>query len=120
MEAVCAAQGQLLPAFADEALDASDPVFFIDDVVDGLELGALEQRYAVMGEHAYAPRLLLKLWLYGATQGVYSGRELARRVRLSDDESLSGAPSGGLCGRAASDRAPGAGGGACPAGAGGD
>jgi transposase len=74
-------QGQLLPAFVDDALDPSDPVFFIDDVVEGLELTALEQRYAVLGEHAYDPRLLLKLWLYGATQGVYSGRELARRVR---------------------------------------
>jgi transposase len=74
-------QGQLLPAFVDDALDPSDPVFFIDDVVDGLELLALERRYATMGEHAYDPRLLLKLWLYGATQGVYSGRELARRVR---------------------------------------
>jgi transposase len=74
-------QGQLLPAFVDDALDPSDPVFFIDDVVDGLELTALEQRYATVGEHAYDPRLLLKLWLYGATQGVYSGRELARRVR---------------------------------------
>jgi transposase len=74
-------QGQLLPAFVDDALDPSDPVFFIDDVVDGLDLTALEQRYAVAGEHAYDPRLLLKLWLYGATQGVYSGRELARRVR---------------------------------------
>jgi len=74
-------QGQLLPAFVDAALDPSDPVFFVDDVVDGLERSALEQRYAVLGEHAYDPRLLLKLWLYGATQGVYSGRELARRVR---------------------------------------
>ena len=74
-------QGQLLPAFVDDALEPSDPVFFIDDVVDGLELTALEQRYATLGEHAYDPRLLLKLWLYGATQGVYSGRELARRVR---------------------------------------
>ena len=74
-------QGRLLPAFVDDALDPSDPVFFIDDVVDGIDLTALEQRYAVGGEHAYDPRLLLKLWLYGATQGVYSGRELARRVQ---------------------------------------
>ena len=35
-------QGQLLPAFADDALDPSDPVFFIADVVDGLKLTALE------------------------------------------------------------------------------
>jgi transposase len=74
-------QGQLLPAYVDDALEPSAPVFFIDDVVEGFDLTALEQRYAVVGEHAYDPRLLLKLWLYGATQGVYSGRERARRVR---------------------------------------
>jgi len=74
-------QGRLLPAFVEDERAPSDPVFFIDDVVDGLELTALAQRYATMGEHAYDPRWLLKLWLDGATPGVYSGRELARRVR---------------------------------------
>ena len=74
-------QGQLLPTFVDDALDPADPAFFIDDVVDGMDLRPLEQRYATLGEHAYAPRLLLKLWLYAATQGVFSGREVARRLR---------------------------------------
>lgn len=74
-------QGQLLPAFVGEALDPSDPVFFVDDVVEGLDLGSFEQRYAAMGEHAYPPRMLLKLWLFGAIAGVYSGREIARRLQ---------------------------------------
>jgi transposase len=74
-------QGQLLPAFVEDVLDPGDPVFFISDAVEQMDLTAVEQRYAVLGEQAYDPRLLLKLWLYAATQGVYSGRELARRVR---------------------------------------
>jgi len=74
-------QGELLPAFVEDALDPSDPVFFISDAVDALDLTPLEARYAVLGEHAYHPRLLVKLWLYAATQGVYSGREIARRLR---------------------------------------
>jgi hypothetical protein len=37
-------QGQLLPAFVDDALDPSDPVLFIDDVGDGLERTVLEER----------------------------------------------------------------------------
>jgi len=74
-------QGQLLPAFVEDALDPGDPVFFISDAVDGLDLSPLEQRYAILGERAYSPRLLVKLWLYAATQGVYSGREIARRLR---------------------------------------
>lgn len=74
-------QGQLFPAHLAEGLDASDPAFFIDDVVEGLDLRRFERRYARRGEHAYAPRMLLKLWLYAASQGVHSGRELARKVQ---------------------------------------
>ena len=73
-------QGQLFPGHLRDALDPSDPVFFIDDAVESLDLSEFERRYAVMGERAYPPRMLLKLWLFGATAGVYSGRELARRV----------------------------------------
>jgi transposase len=74
-------QGQLFPAHLSEALDPGDPVFFISDLVEGLDLELLERRYASMGEHAYPPRLLLKLWLFGAVSGVYSGREIAQRLR---------------------------------------
>jgi transposase len=74
-------QGQLFPAHLSEALDPGDPVFFINDLVEGLDVEVFEQRYAAMGEHAYPPRLLLKLWLFGAVAGVYSGREIAQRVR---------------------------------------
>jgi transposase len=73
-------QGQLFPAYLAEALDPSDPVFFLDDLVEGLDLSAFEARYGGMGERAYPPRLLLKLWLFGAIEGVYSGREIARRL----------------------------------------
>jgi transposase len=74
-------QGQLFPAHLAEALDPSDPVFFISDLVEGLDLEVFERRYAALGEHAYPPRLLLKLWLFGAIAGVYSGREMAQRLR---------------------------------------
>jgi len=73
-------QGQLFPGHLRDALDPSDPVFFIDDAVESLDVSGFEEHYAVMGERAYPPRMLLKLWLFGATAGVYSGRELARRV----------------------------------------
>jgi transposase len=74
-------QGQLFPAHLSEALDADDPAFFINDFVEGLDLMTFEGRYAVAGERAYPPRMLLKLWLFGAIEGVYSGREISRRIR---------------------------------------
>jgi len=73
-------QGELLPSFTADALDPTDPAFFVDEVVEGLELGAFERRYSGLGERAYPPRMLLKLWLFGAIAGVYSGREIARRL----------------------------------------
>lgn len=73
-------QGQLFPAHLADGLEPSDPAFFIDEVVEVIELKAFERRYAHRGEHAYSPRMLLKLWLYGASQGVHSGREIARKV----------------------------------------
>ncbi len=74
-------QGELLPGHVSEALDRQDPVFFVSDLVDGLDLRRLEQRYAKRGENAYPPRMLLKVWLFGAIEGVYGGREIARRLR---------------------------------------
>ncbi|MFN2428096.1 MAG: transposase, partial [Candidatus Binatia bacterium] len=74
-------QGQLLPSFVAESLDPADPVFFINEVVETMDLAAFEARYSTNGEHAYPPRLLLKLWLFGVTQGVYSGREISRRLQ---------------------------------------
>jgi len=74
-------QGDLFPAHLSEALDPSDPVFFIDDWIESLDLGAFEERYAALGERPYPPRVLLKLWIFGAIEGVYSGREIARRLR---------------------------------------
>ncbi len=63
-----------------DALDPGDAVFFINDWVESQDLRVFEERYAAMGEHPYPPRMLLKLWLFGAIAGVHSGREIARRV----------------------------------------
>ena len=73
-------QGELLPSYTADGLDPSDPAFFVDEVVEGLDLRAFEQRYSATGEHAYPPRMLLKLWLFAGLSGVYSGREVARRL----------------------------------------
>ena len=73
-------QGELLPSFTADALDPTDPAFFVDEVVEGLDLRAFERRYSARGEHAHPPRMLLKLWLFAAIAGVYSGREIARRL----------------------------------------
>ncbi len=46
-------QGELLPAFVGDALDPADPVFFVSDVVEGLDLASFERRYSGRGEHRF-------------------------------------------------------------------
>ncbi len=80
LKAYAPQQGELLPGHVGEALDPSDPALFIDDLVESLDLRGFEKRYRRRGERAFPPRMLLKLWLLGAVVGVYSGRELSRRL----------------------------------------
>ena len=54
-------QGTLLPSDVGDALEPSDVTFFSDDALEGLDLRAFERRYSALGEHAYPPRMLLKL-----------------------------------------------------------
>jgi hypothetical protein len=60
----------LRPALVDDALDRSAPVFFIDEAVE-LRVEPLETRYARLGEHAYAPRLLVTPWLQAAADAAH-------------------------------------------------
>ena len=47
-------QGSLLPGFVGDSLDPADPVFFVDDGVEAMDLAAFEARYVAQGEHAYS------------------------------------------------------------------
>ena len=69
-------QGELLPGFVGDALNPGNPVFFVDDAVEGMDLAAFEKRYSALGEHAFAPRMLLKLWLFGRSRASTAGARL--------------------------------------------
>ena len=67
---------------ADDLIDAEHPARVIWRVVCGLDLGLFHEpikaRQGVCGRDANDPRLMVALWLYAATDGVGSARELAR------------------------------------------
>jgi transposase len=66
----------------DDLVEADHPVRVVWQVVCGLDLGrfheAIKARDGVGGRDATDPRLLVALWLWAATDGVGSARELAR------------------------------------------
>ena len=51
---------------------------FVVDIVDRLDLGALERQYGGGGKDPYHPSLLLGLLFYGYATGVFSSRKLER------------------------------------------
>jgi transposase len=59
-------------------VEESHPAHVINDLVDLLDLSALEAYYGNLGQPAYHPRLMLKVILYGFTVGTFSSRKLQR------------------------------------------
>lgn len=48
------------------------------DVVEGLDLSALERAYAGRGSEAYHPARRLSLLIYGYATGIFSSRKIER------------------------------------------
>ena len=68
----------LLPPSLSDFIHEDHPAHLINDLVERMDVSALERRYGGMGQPAYAVRLMLKVILYGFTMGIFSARKLAR------------------------------------------
>ena len=68
----------LLPPSVDEWLPARHLARFVVEVVDGLDLRAMEGSYRGSGSASYHPRALLALLIYGYATGTFSSRKLER------------------------------------------
>jgi transposase len=74
-------QGYLLPPSPTEWLPKGHLAYFVLDVVEQLDLSAIERAIATKdprGERPYSPRMLMAILLYGYCVGVFSSRRLAR------------------------------------------
>ncbi len=75
-------QKLLLPPSLQDWLPQSHLVYFVSDVVDQLDLSAIEKVYEKewRGQPPYHPRLMVKLLVYGYCLGVRSSRKIAQRL----------------------------------------
>jgi transposase len=74
-------QDLLLPPSLREWLPEDHLAYFVSDVVDQLDLSAIESVYEEddRGQPPYHPRMMTKVLLYGYCVGVFSSRKLQRR-----------------------------------------
>src|SRR3989304_37318 len=75
------AHAHLLPPSVKDVLGKEHLCFFVHQVVAKLDLRALAQEYGEEGRLAYAPELMVKVWLYAYALQVTSSRRLEQRVR---------------------------------------
>jgi transposase len=71
----------LLPPSVKDVLGEDHLCFFVHRVVEQLDLRGFEQDYGEEGPPAYAPALMVKVWLYAYTLQVTSSRRLEQRIR---------------------------------------
>src|SRR6266849_8883479 len=76
-------QDLLLPPSLREWVAEEHLVYFVSDVVDQLDLSAMDAVYGEerRGQPPYDPRLMTKLLVYGYCTGVFSSRRIQKRLR---------------------------------------
>ena len=73
----------LLPPSVQEWLPKAHLARYVVDVVEGLDLSALERAYAGRGSEAYHPATLLSLLIYGYATSTFSSRKIERATHDS-------------------------------------
>lgn len=70
--------GFLLPPSVDEWLPQRHLARFVVELIEQLDLSAMERAYRGSGSACYHPGMLLGLLVYGYATGVFSSRKLER------------------------------------------
>ena len=75
-------QNLLLPPSLREWLPDNHLAYFVSDVVDQLDLSAIESIYEEeeRGQPPYHPRMMTKILVYGYCVGVFSSRRIQKRL----------------------------------------
>jgi transposase len=75
-------QGQisLFPARLDQNIAEDSPVRLVNQVVDDLDIAAIEKTYSGGGTSAYHPRMMLKVLFYSYMNNIYSCRKIGKQL----------------------------------------
>src|SRR6201984_3668706 len=74
-------QAYLLPPSVRDVLGPDHLCFFIRRVVAKMNLSVFRNEYGEEGGQAYAPEMLVSVWLYAYALAVTSSRRLEQRIR---------------------------------------
>ena len=75
-------QRVLFPSSIFDLLPSDHQCFVYEDIFGQLDTSSVEQNYSVLGQNAYHPRLITGILIYAYSQGVFSSRQIEKRVVL--------------------------------------
>jgi transposase len=70
--------------FAQNVFDLLPPdhdCFIYEDIFSQIDTKPLEEKYSMLGRHAYHPKLVVSILIYAYSQGVYSSRKIEQKCR---------------------------------------
>ena len=70
----------MMPSDLRDWLPKNHPACILDEIVDCLDLSEIRKAYSPIGQRAYSPNMMVKVWLYGYMTRARSCRELARKI----------------------------------------
>jgi transposase len=73
-------QPMLIPPSYEDLVPRNHPVRVVNEVIERIDIGALEASYKGGGTSSYHPRMLLKVVVYGYLRNIYSSRKLEQAV----------------------------------------
>ena len=73
-------QSQLLPQSLEESIASDHLARLISHSIDQMDISSIEKLYSHSGQHAYSPRMLIKVLIYGYASGIRSSRKLADKL----------------------------------------
>lgn len=71
----------MLPQSLEEVIAPDHLARLISQSIDQMDISTIEKLYSENGQHAYHPRLLLKVLIYGYASGIRSSRKLADKLQ---------------------------------------
>src|SRR5476651_1268918 len=73
-------QATLLPPSYEEMVPEKHAVRVVNEVIERIDISALERSYKGEGTSSYHPRMLLKVLVYGYLRNIYSSRKIEQAL----------------------------------------
>jgi transposase len=75
-------QGTFFPSNIFNLLPEDHECVIYNEIFEQIDVTSLYKNYSVLGQNAYNPKLLISVLIYAYSQGLFSSRQIAEKLRL--------------------------------------